>query len=342
MGNNLILIDALFINKGGGAVLLQYLIESILETKDRDRYYFLLDPRFDIPPSLHENFRVIPNNMKERKRFYKETKFKYSKVFCFANTPPPIKLGIPVYTYMHNQKLLEAPFRKFEGMYRKQYLKYLFIKWHNRNTDYYIVQTPHMVDALVATGLKDKKHCLSIPFYDNRKYAGQATTHFSDRPKNEFVFISNPSPQKNYPTLLDAWEILLQKGITPKLHVTVDDTAPQLLERIKTMNDRGTKIINHEYVDPRELYFNCPWLIFPSVIESFGLPLIEAAESGMKIVASDLPFVHDVVSPSLTFDPLLATSIADAVLQAIDNQQLPVPTVTTQNKISELLMLLSQ
>lgn len=334
----MILIDALFINKGGGAVLLQYLIEKILAHAQKDNFFFLLDPRFDKPAELDKNFKVISNKMKDRIEFYKQNKKGYTTVFCFANTPPPVRLKARVYTYSHNQKLLEAPRQKFNPKFFKLYLKYLVIKLYNKNTDYYIVQTPHMVHELVSVGLKDIDHCLTIPFYDDRKYL-EPSTPFNQRVKDEFVFISNPSPQKNYPTLLDAWEYLLINGHAPVLHVTVDDTGPQILARIKELNEKGAKIVNHVYVDPRELYFKCPYLIFPSIMESFGLPLIEAADSGMKVLASDLPYVHDVIVPSLTFDPLRKVSISDAVLKALGSD-LPASRVVVGNEIDKLITLL--
>jgi glycosyltransferase involved in cell wall biosynthesis len=335
----LILIDALFINKGGGAVLLDYLIEQLLVHPKKDEFFFLLDPRYKIPAGLDKNFVVISNSIKDRIRFYKQNKNKYTKVFCFANTPPPVKLRVPVYTYFHNQKLLEAPKQRFKKDYRRIYVKYLFIKLYNRNTDYYIVQTPHMVDELVASGLKDSGHCLSIPFYDDAKYQ-VAHPPFTERIKDEFVFVSNPSPQKNYSTLLDAWEYLLEKGYTPKLHVTIDDTGPLYLARVAALNGKGAKIVNHVYVDPRELYFSCPYLIFPSIMESFGLPLIEAVDSGMKVLASNLPYVHDVVVPSLTFEPYNRVSIADAVIKALETE-LPFPKLVTTNEVDKLVALLT-
>ena len=332
----MILIDALFINKGGGAVLLQYLIEKIQEHPQRDQFFFLLDPRFEKPDALDKNFEIIPNKMSDRLKFYKRTSKNYSKVFCFANTPPPVKFSVPVYTYSHNQKLLDAPKRKLS----KMYLKYLVIKLYNRNTDYYIVQTPHMVAELTGIKLKDEAHCLTIPFYDNKKYTG---THpsFDSRANDEFVFISNPSPQKNYPTLLDAWEYLLEQGHKPVLHVTVDHTGPQFIERIRVLNEQGARIINHVYVDPRELYFSCRYLIFPSIMESFGLPLIESADSGMKVLASDLPYVYDVIKPSLTFDPYSKVSIAEAVIKALSTD-LPFPEIVTRNEVDRLVELLAE
>jgi glycosyltransferase involved in cell wall biosynthesis len=336
----MILIDALFINKGGGAVLLQYLIETILSYRQKDNFFFLLDPRFDKPDSLNKNYAVINNKMSDRIKFYKEHKQNYTKVLCFANTPPPIRLKAQVYTYFHNQKLLEAPKQKFNPKFFRLHLKYLVVKLYNKNTDYYIVQTPHMVSELVGAGLKDAGHCLTIPFYDDRKYQA-AHTPFSQRVKDEFVFISNPSPQKNYPTLFDAWEYLLTKGYSPKLHVTIDDTAPAVTKRMEELIAMGARITNHVYLDPRELYFNCPYLIFPSVMESFGLPLIEAVDSGMKVLASDLPYVYDVIAPSLTFNPLEKVSIANAVIKSLETE-LPFPQLVTKNEIARLISLLAE
>ncbi len=334
----MILIDALFINKGGGAVLLQYLIEKILAHPGSDRFFFLLDPRFEKPAGLTKNFTVIPNKLRDRIKFYKQHKNDYTKVFCFANTPPPVRLKALVYTYSHNQKLLEAPRQKFKRSYLKLYLKYLFIKLYNNNTDYYIVQTPHMVKELLGVRLKDAAHCLSIPFYDASKYAG-AHTPFAERPADDFAFVSTPSPQKNYPTLLDAWEHLHELGKTPGLHITIDNTAPQLLARIEQMQQKGIKIYNYNYIDPRELYFKYRYLVCPSVMESFGLPLIEAVDSGMKVLAPDLPYVYDVIKPSLTFDPWDKKSIAAAVIHALEHD-LPVPQVVTNNEVDKLVALL--
>ena len=157
--------------------------------------------------------------------------------------------------------------------------------------------------------------------------------------KDEFVFISNPSPQKNYTTLLDAWEYLLEKGYKPTLHVTIDETGPQYITRINELNAKGARIVNHVYVDPRELYFNCPYLVFPSIMESFGLPLIEAVDSGMKVLASNLPYVHDVITPSLTFEPYDKVSIADAVIKAL-NTELPFSKIVTRNEVGRLMGLL--
>lgn len=322
-------------------MLLQYLIEQICLHPRHADFFFLLDPRFDIPSQLPDSqYSVIPNKQSERNKFYRQTGSRYTKVFCFANTPPPVRLRVPVYTYSHNQKLLEAPYRKFERSFWKLYAKYLVIKLFNRNTDYYIVQTHHMVEEILKLKLKDASHVLTYPFYNAEKYQ-VPTPPFSQRPADQFAFISTPSPQKNYPTLLDAWEHLHTLGYTPGLHITIDNTAPHLLARIDDMKARGIQVHNYSYIDPRELYFKYRYLVCPSIMESFGLPLIESVESGMKVLAPDLPYVHDVIKPSLVFNAMDKTSIAGAVIMAL-KEEIPQPAVKAPNMVKELIELLAR
>ena len=76
------------------------------------------------------------------------------------------------------------------------------------------------------------------------------------------------------------------------------------------------------------LYASAGALVFPSLGESFGLPLIEARQAGLSILAPELDYVRDVCEPAQTFDPQSATSIARAVkrfLQLADPVPLPQP-----------------
>ena len=44
-----------------------------------------------------------------------------------------------------------------------------------------------------------------------------------------------------------------------------------------------------------EMYYSCDCLLYPSYIETYGLPLIEAALTGMPIIAADLPYAREVL-----------------------------------------------
>jgi len=61
------------------------------------------------------------------------------------------------------------------------------------------------------------------------------------------------------------------------------------------------------------LYSSSSALIYPSLFESFGLPLVEANQYGLPIIASELDYVRDVVDPEETFDPNSSKSIYRSV-----------------------------
>ena len=67
-----------------------------------------------------------------------------------------------------------------------------------------------------------------------------------------------------------------------------------------------------------QLYEIADFLIFPSLNESLGLPLIEASFYNIPIIASDLDFVYEVCKPSKTFDPLSEEDIYQKILESIN------------------------
>ena len=80
-------------------------------------------------------------------------------------------------------------------------------------------------------------------------------------------------------------------------------------------------------------------MIFPSLEESFGLPLIEAVDMGLDVISSDLDYVYEVINPSLTFNPNDAQSIADTIQKFSEESHIK-SEVKVKNNISELLELI--
>ena len=59
-----------------------------------------------------------------------------------------------------------------------------------------------------------------------------------------------------------------------------------------------------------DLYNHSTALIYPSLLESCGLPLVEAGQCKLPVLASELDYVRDILDPVETFDPKSAKSIA--------------------------------
>ena len=58
-------------------------------------------------------------------------------------------------------------------------------------------------------------------------------------------------------------------------------------------------------------------MIYPSINESLGLPLLEAKLKKLPIIASDMDFVYDVCSPISTFNPYSAKDIYEKISELI-------------------------
>src|SRR5262249_24998755 len=60
--------------------------------------------------------------------------------------------------------------------------------------------------------------------------------------------------------------------------------------------------------------------VFPSLEESFGLPLAEAIVERCPLIASDRPYAREVAgSAAAYFDPLSPQSIASTILSTLEN-----------------------
>jgi hypothetical protein len=70
-------------------------------------------------------------------------------------------------------------------------------------------------------------------------------------------------------------------------------------------------------LEPRdclELYRQSDALFFPSILESYGLPLVEAMAVGLPVVCADLPYAHWLCEDqAIYFDPLSPTAAWRAI-----------------------------
>ena len=163
-------------------------------------------------------------------------------------------------------------------------------------------------------------------------FAASAPVHsLADCKSVSFAYVASGEPHKNHANLLSAWRILAEEGFFPTLYLTLDPGKNVVYCR--TINElrtaRRARIINlgglaHDGV--LALYRKVDALLYPSVFESFGLPLIEARQAGLPVVASELDYVRDILNPAESFDPGSPISIARAVkrFMAVPEAVLPL------------------
>jgi glycosyltransferase involved in cell wall biosynthesis len=70
------------------------------------------------------------------------------------------------------------------------------------------------------------------------------------------------------------------------------------------------------------LYAAASFLIFPSLFEGFGLPVLEAMASGCPVACSNLTTLPEIAGgAALLFDPHSEEEIAEAVQRLIEDEE---------------------
>jgi glycosyltransferase involved in cell wall biosynthesis len=137
----------------------------------------------------------------------------------------------------------------------------------------------------------------SAPTLGMEQTAEEILQHVRERPS--FLMVSTIEPRKGHAQTLSACEILWEQGYDTNLVIVgkkgwmVDD----LIERLGQHPENGKRLFWLENATDEllmKLYDSCTVLLAASEGEGFGLPLIEAAQHGLPIIARDLPVFHEV------------------------------------------------
>jgi glycosyltransferase involved in cell wall biosynthesis len=298
----------------------------------------IVDARLDLPDDAVRGSRVLRAAPTVRGRVGAERTLRAlatpaDTVLCLGNLPPLFTVRGRVVLFLQNRYLVSrTPLAGFPFRSRLRIMaERLWLRHRRAKVDRLIVQTPSMAsDARRALGLE----AVVLPFcaipggYSRRRSASRDGTAFD----HDFVYVATGEPHKNHRNLLRAWELLADEGLRPSLCLTVSDTRfPELAADIaRRTAQSGLNVRNLGALasaDTRDLYGRSRALIYPSYIESLGLPLIEARAAGTAILAGELDYVRDSVDPEETFDPSSPVSIARAVKRHLGRLDPPLPMV---------------
>ena len=309
----MILIDAVYINVTGGKILLDLLIDE-LENQDLEIFY-LLDYRIiDSHPIIAKKNQIkyLKGSLINRLIFYKKYGKNFNKILCFGNFPPPIKLDATVYTYFQNVLLAKNKFISITW-----FLKRIIFTIYAKNTNFWVVQTPS-VEKLLKNYLKLNKSILIFPFFKEFN-----VNHKNDKklinPKKgiNFLYVSSAEYYKNHKNLIKAFIKYNNINKLSTLTLTVSEDYQEVCKLINNSVDDGVKIINKGFINKELLineYEQADVFIFPSSYESFGLGLVEALQFNLIVLASNLDYVFDVITPSGTFNPNDVNSIYKSMI----------------------------
>lgn len=251
-------------------------------------------------------------------------------VLCFGALPPIFRFDAYVVLFVQNLNILGLnPLRQFGlRIGSRVAVERLWFRAFSSDVDEYIAQTPSIAAKLSETA--SPQQLISImPFLEKsgsvpRRYGSPGQTPITGR--YDFIYVASGVGHKNHRKLILAWRILAAAGLFPSLCLTLDtERDASLCSWISGQAaEFGLKIENAGHLEHSavlELYRSSRALIFPSTAESLGLPLIEARQLGLPIIASELDVVRDTVDPEESFDPSSEISIARAVKRFLGKEE---------------------
>ncbi|WP_167320564.1 glycosyltransferase family 4 protein [Trichlorobacter lovleyi] len=138
--------------------------------------------------------------------------------------------------------------------------------------------------------------------------------------KRPFMFYPAASwPHKNHVRLLDALALLVQqKCFDGQLVLTGigKDQNATIFKRIKTLGlENHVTVLGYlPYNDLPYIYNFARMLVFPSLFEGFGIPLVEAMACGCPVLASNCTAIPEVIANAgALFDPTSIEDMSDLI-----------------------------
>lgn len=341
-----LIIHATNIHHGGGAILLSALFDALPDNLDAVAQ---IDQRMSSAKSWKAkvDIRYIKPTLIQRsraERWLAKTARNDDLVLCFGNLPPLFKVKGRVFVFVQNRYLIDnTDLRDFSiGVRLRILIERLWLSRCNGHCSELIVQTPTMKRLL------EKRFGTTTPIHV-LPFLGQARC--SSNPENtkeeytavsDFVYVASGEPHKNHSVLIEAWRLLAQEGLYPSLKLTLD---PHRYPKLSASVDHcaqyyGLTIENLGHI-PHErvpiIFRQARALIYPSILESFGIPLLEAKQAGLAILAPELDYVRDLLDPDQTFDPTSPVSIARAVKRFLSVSEQRIEICEPQDFVRQLL-----
>ncbi|RXP45136.1 glycosyltransferase family 1 protein [Lutibacter sp. HS1-25] len=322
------------------------LIRNLQVIDTKNEYYIFVKPDED-NTVLKEtsNFKIIeldggPYPTWEQFALPKAAK-KYGCdiLHCTSNTAP-ISTNIPLITILHDIIYMESsyykiltgsatPYQKFGNAYRK-----LIVPRVVKNSDK-IVTVSHFEKNRIAEffGMEGDEHLTAIyngvsthfkPITDNNELKRVKEKYHL--PDNFFFFLGNTDPKKNTKGTLKAFSDFLKQSNSDYKLVMLDYDTNELEKLLDEIGDK--QLINHivltGYVintDLPAIYSLCAIFLYPSLRESFGIPMLEAMSCGVPVITSNTSSMPEVSGNAAhIIDPYKPEEITEGIIKILSEK----------------------
>ncbi|MFZ3388758.1 glycosyltransferase [Buttiauxella gaviniae] len=309
----LIIVSATALAASGALTILKQFIRHA--ANDINNYVMFVPAGLNLP--MHGNIQYIFNAPKGwvgriywdwfgcRKAINKLNN-NIKKIICLQNST--LNVDFEQVVYLHQP----IPFSEYNNflsnlslnnlklfLYKKVYAYFIF-KFCNERT-VFVVQTEWMKIGVLKKCPKLKKEQVIVIKPDVKGFNISDSFHKNSIRKNTILYPATPLSYKNHLVILDALGVLKNKIELNDIcfQVTFNKGEYKNFDNYVAKNKLESHIeylgvLTHDLLKVK--YQEATAIVYPSYIESYGLPLIEAASLGKRIICSDLPYSRDVLA----------------------------------------------
>lgn len=332
-------IDARFfgpVGKGLGRYT-ERLIENLERVGSEHEFViFLRKENFDLYQPKSARFRKVLADfpwysLAEQIRFPLVIARERIDLMHFPHFNVPVCTPCPFVVTIHDLILFRFPTRRASTlsapMYALKYGAYLLtIRLAVRRAKKIIAVSEYTKNDIVRSlGVTAEKIVVTYEASDGVE-AGQLTIPGTFDPQTRgihrpyFLYVGNAYPHKNLERLLEVFKTVRNEGFQNQLVLV--GKMDYFYERLRSEAERlgltkNSDVLFYGYASDAELaelYRGAKAYIFPSLLEGFGLPPLEAMRYGTPVAASDSSCLPEVLGDAATyFSPEDPRSMADAM-----------------------------
>ncbi len=337
-----VLVNAASVKEGGPLVVLDQLLKRMCHQRDDIDWVIAVHPNV----RLQWNFaRLDARNIDSSPfgvlRWYEAAlpaavkRLKADLVFSITNYLPVRSLTVPTVLLVQHAGHFSERFNHLTRQNLRRpdriaawTMKTRWVERSVRTASEVTVQTAALANAIATRTGRSRAHIHTIPHGPGvvtsmpilRRDLGSRPTRIG--------YITKWGVQKNFDVLFAAAARLLQQGRAIRVVLTLTEDLPEnldILERARQLG-LGEAIENVGETDTTEismLYDSLDIFAFPSLVESFGFPLVEGMAKGLPIIAADTPSNREIaMDAALYFPQADATALAEIIGELIDNSTL--------------------
>lgn len=319
-------------NKHGMDFVALETIKQLQQTDTENEYFIFVSPGEDKCVADSDNMHVIEVNCPTYPLWEQVAlpravaKVKPDLLHCTSNTAP-INCPVPLVLTLHDIIFLEQRQSSSKSLYQE-------MGWHYRR-----LVVPRILNncrKIITVSNFERDHIcdtLSLPesrivaIYNgyNPRFTPQTANpeivHKYSKDDDYLFFLGNTDPKKNTPRVLKAYHLYLQNSAKKR---------PLLIADLK--EDFILSILKEEHIeyimpslrfpgyipntDLATLYNGAFAFLYPSLRESFGIPMLEAMACGTPVIASNTSAMPEVAGEgAILINPHDETAIVNKLLQ---------------------------